>query len=405
MKYVGSNETDPLLLPVQMEEYPARSCADDVKMMRKSDEGHLGCDTSSMGANSFPPILPNSTVEFKLNSSLAVTANEYSIKVDKFNGELLDDHNPRDEPVLRFEELVEPYLEEIVYEFANEAENNHNSSQELPMDMEVAQMKEPYQIVQQTKTKSIELELEVPPTSPPSSLLDEGLGSSLGSSPGPQHAHSSPGPRLPSSSPSPLQPTPHTRPAPGLPVFRPNPALMSALLQLGVTDLAATKALYWTGNCSLQLAGNWIFERDEETLATPLEVEVGMLQAAMLEDEAEDSDEDLDEDDVPVFRISVVFNEATLRQCPEVPVCRAVTALLTEVRMTDQRGKELDMWEMVSQEVDVLLALHARHMEDLILAAASLGLVTWQDGDHRLLAVWAGEEDMEKLLGRLPKLD
>ena len=58
--------------------------------------------------------------------------------------------------------------------------------------------------------------------------------------------------------------------------------------------------------------------------------------------------------------------------------------------MTGERGKELDMWEMVSQEVDVLLALHARHMEDLSLAAASLGLVTWQDGDHRLLAVWVG---------------
>ena len=82
--------------------------------------------------------------------------------------------------------------------------------------------------------------------------------------------------------------------------------------------------------------------------------------------------------------------QASFHQYPEVPVCRAVTALLTEVRMIGQRGKELEMWEMVSQEVDVLLALHARHMEDLSLAAASLGLVTWQDGDHRLLAVWVG---------------
>ena len=197
----------------------------------------------------------------------------------------------------------------------------------MDMDMEVVEMKETSQIVQQTETNSIELELEVSPTSPPSSLLDEGLGSSLGSSPGPKQAHSSPcpplahsspgpqqthnspGPPMLNSSPSPLLPTPHTRPAPGLPVFRPNPALLAALLQLGVTELAATKALYWTGNCSLQLAGNWIFERDEKTLATPLEVEVGMLHAAMLEDEAEDSDEDLDDDDVPVFRISVVFNE------------------------------------------------------------------------------------------------
>ena len=59
---------------------------------------------------------------------------------------------------------------------------------------------------------------------------------------------------------------------------------------MGITEMAATKALYWTGNSCIELASNWVFERSEESLKTPLEVEIKMLTAdlEMKEEEMRD---------------------------------------------------------------------------------------------------------------------
>ena len=51
------------------------------------------------------------------------------------------------------------------------------------------------------------------------------------------------------------------------------------MLDMGFTELAASKALYWTGNSCIDIAINWIFQRPENTLKTPLDVEIGMLKA------------------------------------------------------------------------------------------------------------------------------
>ena len=49
---------------------------------------------------------------------------------------------------------------------------------------------------------------------------------------------------------------------------------MAKLVEIGFTEKVATKALYWTGNSCSEVAVNWIFERNEKTLNTPLEIEV-----------------------------------------------------------------------------------------------------------------------------------
>ena len=62
-------------------------------------------------------------------------------------------------------------------------------------------------------------------------------------------------------------------------IFTPNHKLLAQLMEMGITEVAATKALYWTGNSCIELASNWVFERSEESLKTPLEVEIKMLTA------------------------------------------------------------------------------------------------------------------------------
>ena len=64
-------------------------------------------------------------------------------------------------------------------------------------------------------------------------------------------------------------------------------------MEMGITEMAATKALYWTGNSCIELASNWVFERSEESLKTPLEVEIKHLDSRLGDkggiDEGQDS--------------------------------------------------------------------------------------------------------------------
>ena len=43
-------------------------------------------------------------------------------------------------------------------------------------------------------------------------------------------------------------------------IFTPNHKL-AQLKEMGITEMAATKALYWTGNSCIELASNRVFER------------------------------------------------------------------------------------------------------------------------------------------------
>ena len=56
------------------------------------------------------------------------------------------------------------------------------------------------------------------------------------------------------------------------------------------------QALYYTGNRSVSLATNWIFDHPELDLETPLEEELRKLEAE--EDEDDELDDEDDEDEI-----------------------------------------------------------------------------------------------------------
>lgn len=78
--------------------------------------------------------------------------------------------------------------------------------------------------------------------------------------------------------------------------FEPNEDYLDQLLAMGISSNGARKALYYTGNRSVSLATNWIFDHPELDLETPLEEELRKLEAE--EDEDDELDDEDDEDEI-----------------------------------------------------------------------------------------------------------
>lgn len=65
--------------------------------------------------------------------------------------------------------------------------------------------------------------------------------------------------------------------------WSPNQDLLDQLTDMGISSVAAKKALYYTGNSSVEVAAAWIFENPDADIETPLEVEPSLeeMTAAM----------------------------------------------------------------------------------------------------------------------------
>ena len=55
--------------------------------------------------------------------------------------------------------------------------------------------------------------------------------------------------------------------------WSPNQDLLDQLTDMGISSVAAKKALYYTGNSSVEVAAAWIFENPDADIETPLELE------------------------------------------------------------------------------------------------------------------------------------
>ena len=227
--------------------------------------------------------------------------------------------------------------------------------------------------------------------------------------------------------------------------FTPCPFLLAQLMEMGVTDTAATKALYWTGNSCIERASNWIFERSEESLKTPLEVEIKMLRADldMKEEEMREririlsSDsgvhfmmEDLDihawemEQDVEslsdmseeyeIYKLVLVINKSHQLSPGKMTglVGRATMHMLAKLANDEFGDEQLEMWEACGQQVVVMEGENTRHLQDLKLAAECLKLEWGEEGEGwdrvnsryrevMVLGIWGEENDVNSVVGRL----
>jgi uncharacterized UBP type Zn finger protein len=56
--------------------------------------------------------------------------------------------------------------------------------------------------------------------------------------------------------------------------WKPDEQLMTALTSMGISAVAAKKALFYTNNTSAELATTWIFENPDADIEIPLELEI-----------------------------------------------------------------------------------------------------------------------------------
>ena len=70
--------------------------------------------------------------------------------------------------------------------------------------------------------------------------------------------------------------------------FQPRIQLFEALTDMGISSRAATKALFWTGNCCLQMAADWCFSnpgREMELVTLEEEVVMWMQELEIREED------------------------------------------------------------------------------------------------------------------------
>ena len=228
-------------------------------------------------------------------------------------------------------------------------------------------------------------------------------------------------------------------------MFTPNVILLAQLMDMGVVEKAATKALYWTGNSCIERASNWVFERPEESLKTPLEVEIKMLRAdldikeeeirervlsidsgvhMMDDDEMEFLDwEQMEEmsdmsEDYELYKLVLVINKSHLLSPGQMTelVGKATAHMLAKVAMIEFGDEQLEMWEACCQQVVVMEGKNTMHLLDLRLAAECLGLEWVEEGDlwdrvnrrYRevaVLGIWGEVNTLHSVVGRLEEAE
>jgi len=227
--------------------------------------------------------------------------------------------------------------------------------------------------------------------------------------------------------------------------FTPCPQLLSKLVEMGISEVAGSKALYWTGNSCIERATSWIFERPEEILKTPLEVEIEMFRADLEVKEEEmrkrmqsiDSGVCITEEDIVTnvwkrkqmevgldsdtseefeeYKLVIVVNMCCqLNQAQLVClVGKATMHLFGKISCEENGEEEMDLWEYSGQKVVTVEGDNSRHLLDLKLAAESLGLrcgevvggfwnrMTRRFTEMLVLAIWGEEEEVMSVVGRL----
>lgn len=189
--------------------------------------------------------------------------------------------------------------------------------------------------------------------------------------------------------------------------------LVQALVSLGVTRNAATRALYFTGNYNADLAAAWIFENQDKNLDAE-------FNEALDLSEASSEDEDVVEEylgDGPAYKMVFVVNSELSMGVGKTAsqVAHAAIGLYRLLIEEQQRfGEMLLCWEQFGETKVVLNGSSTVQLTDLATKAGNLGLPNFsvQDagktqvaaGSLTVLSIMGKVEDVNKVTGQLSLL-
>ena len=210
--------------------------------------------------------------------------------------------------------------------------------------------------------------------------------------------------------------------------FQPKPVLLASLTSMGISPTTSTKALFWSGNNSLERAADWCFQCEGRNMDLVLEVEVAMWledlqireeetelaenewnefveemklqrlvsadsgvycrQQGGLMDESEEteSESSFDEMDCCTQVVLVLNSKVCLPRSFIVDMAEELSGQLTEEKEEPYQEEELEEWYMQRRPVEVR---QVEDMEDILLLREMAGMedVEWAEK-------WVGGEGM-----------
>jgi len=162
--------------------------------------------------------------------------------------------------------------------------------------------------------------------------------------------------------------------------FQPRSQLFEALTEMGISSRAATKALFWTGNCSLQAAAEWCFSnpgREMELLSLEEEVVMWMQDLKIKDEEqAEEFEQYMAKMEMEARRkaqMERMMEEAEIRRAIEMSRAMQIKVMAEtsgkeELALVGSSGKEeLTLVEISGKEELTLVGSNGKEEGEIIL--------------------------------------
>jgi len=183
--------------------------------------------------------------------------------------------------------------------------------------------------------------------------------------------------------------------------WSPEPDLMANLTGMGISAIAAKKALFYTGNSSAEVAISWIFENPDADLETPLEVEASREASASASRQRSSHSND-------IYKMVFVVNAGLEMGVGKVAAQVAHAALgMHQILLQSESkfGDGLLKWFEFGETKIVLKGNTTQHLIDLEKKAMDTGLPAYLVQDAGKTQVPSGSTTVLCIFGNVDVVD
>jgi len=204
--------------------------------------------------------------------------------------------------------------------------------------------------------------------------------------------------------------------------FIPNHEVLMELLEIGVPLEGAKRALFYTGNCSLDMALRWLKD-GEQDLETPVEEEIESIKemlryniengsmSELMQDVSSDISDVCEELEISLV---IVINHFIGLTRGQMALASSKATARVMVQAKDAPGMDmLSLWDQCGRQTTVRAVSHSEELEDianLILDSEEISKSIFMDWvelsdkwcEKKVLALFGDIDDINEYVGHLP---
>ncbi|GFO46136.1 peptidyl-tRNA hydrolase [Plakobranchus ocellatus] len=183
--------------------------------------------------------------------------------------------------------------------------------------------------------------------------------------------------------------------------FVPDDEAVDQLMSMGFSKNAAIRALFYTGNQTVDIAADWLLDNSDKNLDTPLENDLQGTSDSSDEDEADDF---LTADTFKmVFVVNAELNMGVGKVAAQV--AHAALSLFRNMIDTESKAQMLMAWAHMGETKIVLRGENSTQLEALAHQASSLGLDNYLVHDAGHTQVAPGSKTVLGIFGKIVEVD